>query len=216
MIYFRAPRCHLALCNRDLVLLDELNGAYSLLAGAADYVRETADDHLEITQPELAGALVQAGALRTTPLDRPRLSLSPPTVSALALPAVSRQHLPVSLLVATTLDAPLAYGRCDFGRLLARARRQAPAAHPPDHCDEALIGLAQTFDAVSPWIPWPGECLFRSTMLLRRLAPRGYRPRWVFGVRTWPFAAHCWLQAGPVALTDYADTLRPFTPILAL
>jgi hypothetical protein len=53
-------------------------------------------------------------------------------------------------------------------------------------------------------------------MLLRVLRRQGYAPRWVFAVRTWPFAAHCWLQAGDTALTDFADTLQPFTPIMTI
>jgi len=102
-----------------------------------------------------------------------------------------------------------------FAELLIQAERH-PAIQQRDRCDGRLIAAAAAFDRLSPWVPLPGECLFRSFMLLEILRRRGYRPRWVFGVRTWPFAAHCWLQAGEVALTDYADSLVSYTPILAI
>jgi hypothetical protein len=36
----------------------------------------------------------------------------------------------------------------------------------------------------------------------------------VFGVRLDPFAAHCWLQTDRLLLTDAADALGVFTPVL--
>jgi hypothetical protein len=36
----------------------------------------------------------------------------------------------------------------------------------------------------------------------------------VFGVRTWPFHAHCWLQCDDVVLDDQADRVAAYAPIL--
>jgi hypothetical protein len=38
----------------------------------------------------------------------------------------------------------------------------------------------------------------------------------VLGVQCNPFAAHAWVQRGPTVLNDRLDTVRGFTPILAL
>ena len=48
------------------------------------------------------------------------------------------------------------------------------------------------------------------------LRRHGHDARWVFGVRTWPFRAHCWLQRGEVVLDDDLETLVPLTPILVI
>lgn len=39
---------------------------------------------------------------------------------------------------------------------------------------------------------------------------------WVFGVRTWPFAAHCWIQIGDLVVGDVLDRVRGYTPIRAV
>jgi hypothetical protein len=52
-------------------------------------------------------------------------------------------------------------------------------------------------------------------MLLRLLHAKGLDAHWVFGVRTWPFQAHCWLQCEDLVLDDQPDRVRAFTPIMA-
>jgi hypothetical protein len=41
-------------------------------------------------------------------------------------------------------------------------------------------------------------------------------PRWVFGVQSRPFAAHCWLQLGGVVLNDTVDHVKRYTPIMVV
>ena len=43
----------------------------------------------------------------------------------------------------------------------------------------------------------------------------GIATQWLFGVRTWPFAAHCWLQIGNLVVGDRLERVRFYTPILA-
>ncbi|WP_374571406.1 lasso peptide biosynthesis B2 protein [Phenylobacterium sp. J426] len=61
--------------------------------------------------------------------------------------------------------------------------------------------------------PLPAKCLVRSFALLCFLRRCGHDAAWCFGVSTWPFAAHCWLQVGEVALDDHPDQLAAYTPI---
>jgi len=60
------------------------------------------------------------------------------------------------------------------------------------------------------------ECLHDSLTLLRFLASEGMYPHWVVGVRTRPFAAHSWAQAGGLVLNDLHENVRGFTPILVV
>ncbi len=105
------------------------------------------------------------------------------------------------------------YGQ-SFTRIIAKARNR-PA--PTGEIDAArLCRCARVFDRLSVWTPFQGECLYRCQMLLQLLGAEGVGVDWVFGVRTWPFYAHCWLQAGEFVLTDRPERLTMFSPILTL
>lgn len=58
------------------------------------------------------------------------------------------------------------------------------------------------------------KCLHDSLTLVRFLASEHLYPQWVVGVRTRPFAAHSWVQSGPLVLNDVHEYVRGFTPIL--
>lgn len=59
-------------------------------------------------------------------------------------------------------------------------------------------------------------CLLDSLTLLNFLARYGVYPQWIFGVKTDPFYAHCWVQQGEFAFNDNPDYLKGFTPILVV
>jgi hypothetical protein len=59
-------------------------------------------------------------------------------------------------------------------------------------------------------------CLFDSLALLLYLRRLGVCPQWVFGVRTGPFAAHCWLQSGLIVLNDTVENVCSYSPIMAV
>ena len=59
-------------------------------------------------------------------------------------------------------------------------------------------------------------CLFDSLALVLFLRQLGVYPHWIFGVRTGPFAAHCWLQSGHIVLNDTVDNVRSYTPIMSV
>jgi hypothetical protein len=59
-------------------------------------------------------------------------------------------------------------------------------------------------------------CLFDSLALLLFLRRLNVHPHWIFGVRTGPFAAHCWLQSGHIVLNDTVDNVRSYTPIMSV
>lgn len=59
-----------------------------------------------------------------------------------------------------------------------------------------------------------GACLLDSLTLLHFLSAEGIHPDWVFGVKTEPFDAHCWVQQGEILLNDVPDRVRQYSPIL--
>lgn len=59
-------------------------------------------------------------------------------------------------------------------------------------------------------------CLLDSLSLSEFLAGSGLFPNWVFGVRTEPFAAHCWLQQDGFVFNETPDIVARFTPVMAL
>lgn len=60
------------------------------------------------------------------------------------------------------------------------------------------------------------RCLPSSIALAHRLCRRGLKPDLVIGVKLGPFAAHCWVQLDDMLVSDRMETIRAFTPILAL
>ena len=83
--------------------------------------------------------------------------------------------------------------------------------------DGARLGRrVAAFRAALPWIPFEGECLQRGFQLKRLLNRQGIAADWVFGVNTWPFVAHCWLQTGDLVIADRIERVRLYTPIMAV
>lgn len=73
--------------------------------------------------------------------------------------------------------------------------------------------LAQAFSRYRRLVPLANKCLPDTLAFLRFAARRGQYPRLVFGVEAWPFAAHCWAQAGDLVLNDVLDHARSFSTI---
>jgi Transglutaminase-like superfamily len=59
-------------------------------------------------------------------------------------------------------------------------------------------------------------CLLDSLTLIHFLAAYGVFPTWVFGVKTDPFHAHCWLQQGDFVFNDSPHFIKVFSPILVV
>ena len=59
------------------------------------------------------------------------------------------------------------------------------------------------------------KCLLDSLTMSIFLSSRGVRSSVVFGVRTQPFAAHCWVQLEDTVLNDELDHVLTYQPILA-
>jgi Transglutaminase-like superfamily len=99
-----------------------------------------------------------------------------------------------------------------------RARKARQAAREPQPADPArLRALVIAFARLRPlFYTLRSACLLDSLTLLHFLSAEGIHPEWVFGVKTEPFDAHCWIQQGEVLLNDVPDRVRQYSPILVV
>lgn len=82
---------------------------------------------------------------------------------------------------------------------------------------ERVQKLVAIYEHLRPFVFGAKDaCLFESLTLLDFLSRYGIGATWVFGVRTTPFAAHCWVQHRNVVLNDSLGHTRGFTPIMAI
>ena len=134
--------------------------------------------------------------LATAPI--PRTPLASIAVAAWSLNWARKALLPGRL--AATLDG------------LAAAKR----ARSGDPDDLGLAALASTYGEARRWVPIPPRCLVDALALYRLSLRRGLTPTLVFGVRSNPFAAHCWLQSHSAVLTGTAEEANNYCPVLAI
>lgn len=73
---------------------------------------------------------------------------------------------------------------------------------PEPSQEQALLHATRLFLSARPHIPVATCCLPDSLALTRFLARRGLHSRIVIGVTGDPFSAHCWVQAGDLALNE--------------
>jgi len=80
----------------------------------------------------------------------------------------------------------------------------------------ALAARVEVFRQLLPFAPATGVCLLQAEMLLRFLNADDLDADWVFGVRTFPFLAHCWLQCGDQCVSEAPETLHVYRPIMVI
>ncbi|WP_148216850.1 lasso peptide biosynthesis B2 protein [Phenylobacterium zucineum] len=204
---------HAALVGEDLVFLDIGADAYSCLPGAGGAVELRANGALVVRDPSVADQMRMAGWLGhrdAAPAARAAAPRVRTTLLPHSPPPARARH--AAEVLAVTVDVLRRYRGRSFAEILAAA---GPAPPPPDRPpSEDLTRLVADFHGWIPYAPIPGKCLVRSFVLRRWLRRHGHDAQWVFGVATWPFRAHCWLQWGDVALDDVPERLQAFEPIL--
>lgn len=216
MTLWLAPQVRAVRVEADIVFLDIAADAYLCLVGAGEHLDLGGDGAVAAHPSAAADELIAAGLLTAEPgplhaADRVR----PPSVAR----GLEGEAGPVN--ARALLGAAWANGRAakaiaqqPFAQVLALAGPLDPRALEPPSA--ALLAEAGRFARMAPWLPRAGLCLMRSLQQRLFLTARGHGVAWVFGVRTWPFEAHCWLQAGGVVLDDAPGRVRSFTPILVV
>ncbi|HBI18704.1 MAG TPA: lasso peptide biosynthesis B2 protein [Brevundimonas sp.] len=200
---------YIAPVEADLVILDLRSDTYACLPHAAPALR-IVGSNVE-ADLGLLGLLTEAGLVDGAPHCP---GLTPPALPA--RPFRSRSALSSIPAAAHLLVA------------VGRARRLGPTPpikalidalprKPVRRVDTARVAaVTAAFARLMPWVPGQGACLHRAFLLLFMLRCAGADAVWVFGVRTWPFSAHCWLQVGDAVLDDDPERVSRYTPIMAV
>jgi hypothetical protein len=105
---------------------------------------------------------------------------------------------------------------CHWAKRALRSRRldlaiRTLALGKGAHAPHAAVAM---FMRWRPWWPARNVCLFDSLALSRFLCCAGADFHLAFGVRTGPFAAHCWVEADDAILNDEPEYCRSFTEIM--
>lgn len=199
----------LARVDDDVIVLNLTEDRYDGILGAGDAIALDESGAIKVVNADIASELIAAGiATAALPLSRN----VPPVRPRRELQAdASPPGRDVFRAAITQLTATLRFrGRSLLSLVSFRHLLRAPAV-----IDEARLGqLVGAARVARPWIPFEGECLQRSFLLRAHLAAQGVATDWVFGVATWPFAAHCWLQIGDLVVGDRLSRVSRFTPIM--
>ena len=218
MIRFLRDHVHIATVGEDLVCLDVAAGTYACALGLGEAVgRPDAQGRVDIASHDAAEALAKAGLVVDHAQAAGRRRTAPPPLPTLsawrAAQAAVKRADQCRMAGAYGLALRRYFGR-PFASVMAFAARGASPGATAPLCE---VGHdAQVFDQLLPYAPFQGECLLRSFMLLMFLRLAGRNARWVLGVQTYPFQAHCWLQAGDTVLDDAAERVCGYTPIFAV
>lgn len=193
--------------DRYFALPDDCNDQFaSWLAGPED--GESPSRHREILVG--LGILDPFGATDIRPVACTAPSTEPLDAAPLAPKPIDLRNLFGVGLVVASAARDVRSGRfaAVLGRRLARLRFDAPAA-----VGEMMSRLAE-FRTVRPFIPVPRVCLHDCLALIEWMGPSRAGAQLVFGVTAYPFAAHCWVQAGGRILDDHPESASRFEPIL--
>lgn len=234
--YLLAPHVYACVSGQHVVLMDLERDKYVAVPGhrLASRVRGWPVGALP-TAGSLQGADASADALVSQMLAHGML-VSDPHVGKPAIPVATARA--ARSLVEFDLDARPAAGGAllwRFGRSYLRARtslklrpiqsiveavrdRKARQAHSGPEADPVrLRALVTAFARLRPlFYTLRSACLLDSLTLVHFLAAEGIHPDWVFGVKTEPFDAHCWVQQGEAVLNDAPDRVRQYSPILVV
>jgi len=205
----------IALFDERAILLDIRADRYRSLGARAAHVfqciaRDETVTDVAALEDLLAADILCAGNASYRPLDIPvseRIISSSPALSARATRWLRGFRALLSVMCiqsARGFDASL---RSITARKASRTLRRDI---------DAAVAVAQAYRTVRTRIPIRPVCLRDSMALMILLVDAGLDATLVLGVRIDPFAAHSWVQAGSILLSDDLDVVAEFTPILAL
>ncbi len=110
------------------------------------------------------------------------------------------------------------FRRLPMYAIVEQLARDRPSSQDPDSIDtETLEPLLATFNGFRALTyTSANRCLFDTHVLIQFLHHFHMRPRWVFGVQTDPFAAHCWAQIKRTVINDRLVRVNTYSPIMVI
>lgn len=203
-----AAGLHMVGIRDDVVILDVGADRYSCLVGGGNQLTPVGSGAVS-ADDDVLQELQSAGLIASNP--------GAPTCRTPVAPrgelTAGESQGPIACLdtAVRTLAATAAFRGRSLAQLVGGAEPWSSRPKPFD-C-RRISARASAYRTVLPFIPFEGLCLQRAYQLRRILASDGQRVDWVFGVKTWPFFAHCWLQIDDLVIGDRLDRVRAFTPI---
>lgn len=203
------PTIFMARLHEDVVVLDVQADRYECLVDAAAWLNIASDGAITVPDADIARQLIEAGFATAEP--RPPRSAIPVARRELSPPPKTRRADRLRAFLSLSAGTAAFRGR-SLKRLVDEPGPASPGREP---ARQRLAAITAAAGAAAPWVPFEGECLQRAYLLRRLLRTEGWSPLWVFGVRTWPFGAHCWLQIDDLVVGDTLDRVRFYTSIMA-
>jgi hypothetical protein len=236
--YLLAPHVYPCVSGQHVVLMDLERDKYVAVIPAhrlarwvrgwpVGTVRTTDSPHnAEDDADSLVSQMLAHGMLVTDPhLGKPAVPVSTarPTRSLVEFDLDTRSQASVAQLWRfgrSCLHAQLSLKLRPIQSIVeaVRDRKGRQAASREQNADPIrLRALVSAFTRLRPlFYTLRSACLLDSLTLLHFLAAEDIHPEWVFGVKTEPFDAHCWVQHGEAVLNDVPDRVRQYSPILVV
>lgn len=235
--YFLSPHVHVCVAGRHVVLLDLERDKYLSLAHAHPIGRWVRGWPAPVSGAPAAGEGPSAGGAANGLLAKmisQGLLVTDPALGKEASPVVTQS--PGSSMIEYDLQArprttPVHLWRLFSAYAAAKwslkyrpikevvrtvgLRKTAAQQSTPDTV--AARALVMAFVYLRPLFYTARDaCLLDSLTLINFLAAFDVMPQWIFGVKTDPFYAHCWVQHGDFVFNDTPDHVRGFSPILVV
>lgn len=207
------PHIHLAWCDADVVILDLQADQYGLLVDAAAVLAPGPLAGTVLVDPAVQADLEKLGLTGADFPPQPRTPLPDRRGELSGRPGSTSLGPLLAATLNTVASVATFHGR-PLGRLVRSARGRRASSRRPTL--KQIARATGAFQTLHPWVPFEGDCLQRGYRLHHHLHRQGIDARWVFGVRTWPFLAHCWVQVDDLVVGDSLDRVGGFTPILAV
>ena len=242
--YFLSPHVHVCVAGKQVILLDLERDKYlavahphpvgrwvrgwppaqAVPATPVAAIRDPPAPPAPGPENSLLARMISQGLLITDPTlgkEAAPVVADPPKVALVeydvhARPRAGLKHLWNFFRAYSTAQWSLEHRPIKAVVQAARQRKKrAQGVAGPDIA--TIRGLVTDFVHLRPLFYTAREaCLLDSLTLTHFLARYGVFPTWIFGVKTDPFYAHCWVQEGDFVFNDSPDFIKGFSPILVV
>jgi len=233
--YFLSPHVHLCVAGKQVVLLDLERDKYLSMARAhpiGRWVRGWPVPAVDSTAPKegasdaenrLLSKMISQGLLvkdASLGKEASPAIVEPPKHAMVEYDLNSRPRTTFAQLWRVCI----AYATAKWSlkrrpiKEVVQAARLRKRRGPTSTEDPAVVRpLVTAFVHLRPLVYTAKDaCLLDSLTLVNFLAGYGVFPELIFGVKTDPFYAHCWVQQGDFVFNDTPDYVGGFSPILVV
>ncbi len=203
----------------DIILMDVLHDRILALPRTMREAFIRAVGSGEAVEPDirLLQPLIDRGILLQREIASPSpVVLCPSPIAALATKQSAPSVRLCSQALAHRLVAAARLRIHPFHRLVTQMQAAKQRAIYPERHPANATCIASAFQRTTRIVPSVNRCLPDSVGLATMLVTNGIAATMVIGVRTAPFASHCWVQIDDVLVNEAVDHVRGFSPLLVI